>query len=126
GRRVVVTGASSERRLALRVAAEAGVPAPDVLAGRTGLRELAEVVAAADRVVCGDTGVGHLATALGVPSVVLFGPVAPGRWGPPADRPVHRVLWAGGTGDPHAERADPGLLRIGVDRVLDALEALPQ
>ena len=126
GRRVVVTGGPAERRLALRVAAEAGVPAPDVLAGRTGLRELAGVVAEADRVVCGDTGVGHLATALGTPSVVLFGPVPPARWGPPPDRPAHRALWTGGTGDPHADRADPGLLRIGVDRVLDALEGLPQ
>jgi ADP-heptose:LPS heptosyltransferase len=125
GRRVVVTGGPAERRLALRVAAEAGLPAGDVLAGRTGLAELAGVVAGADRVVCGDTGVGHLATALGTPSVVLFGPVPPDRWGPPRDRPVHRALWAGGTGDPHADRVDDGLLRIGVDRVLQALEELP-
>jgi ADP-heptose:LPS heptosyltransferase len=126
GRRVLVTGGPAERRLALRVAAEAGLPARDVLAGRTGLRELAGVVAGADRVVCGDTGVGHLATALGTPSVVLFGPVPPSRWGPPPGRQAHRALWAGATGDPHAERVDPGLLRIGVDRVLEALAGLPQ
>ncbi|HTI32786.1 MAG TPA: glycosyltransferase family 9 protein [Miltoncostaea sp.] len=125
GRRVRVTGAPAERRLALRVAAEAGLHDDDVLAGRTGLAELARVIAEADRVVCGDTGVGHLATALGTPSVVLFGPVPPSRWGPPAGDPAHRALWAGATGDPHADRVDPGLLRIGVDRVLEELEALP-
>jgi ADP-heptose:LPS heptosyltransferase len=75
--------------------------------------------------VCGDTGVAHLATALGTPSVVLFGPTAPARWGPPPDRPIHRVLWAGAEGDPHADRPDPGLLRIGVDDVLVELADLP-
>ncbi|MBA2575354.1 MAG: glycosyltransferase family 9 protein, partial [Euzebyaceae bacterium] len=86
-----------------------------------GVMELAAVVAAAGRVVCGDTGVAHLATAVGIPSVVLFGPVPPSRWGPPADRPRHRALWAGGTGDPHAPRPDPGLLRITVEDVVAAL-----
>jgi ADP-heptose:LPS heptosyltransferase len=122
---VVVTGGPAERRLALRVAAEAGLHEEDVLAGRTDLAGLARVIAEADRVVCGDTGVGHLATALGTPSVVLFGPVPPSRWGPPPGDPAHRALWAGGTGDPHADRVDPGLLRIGVDRVLEELDALP-
>jgi ADP-heptose:LPS heptosyltransferase len=107
------------------VAAEAGLHEEDVLAGRTDLAGLARVIAEADRVVCGDTGVGHLATALGTPSVVLFGPVPPSRWGPPPGDPAHRALWAGGTGDPHADVVDPGLLRIGVDRVLEELEALP-
>ena len=92
-----------------------------MLAGRTDLLGLAAVVAASARVACGDTGLAHLATALRTPSVVLFGPTPPSRWGPPADRPWHRVLWAGRTGDPHAEAPDPGLLAIGVDDVLDAL-----
>jgi ADP-heptose:LPS heptosyltransferase len=95
-----------------------------VLAGATGLAELAAVVAAACVVVCGDTGVAHLATALGVPSVLLFGPSSPAAWGPPADRARHRVLWAGTTGDPLADRPDPGLLRIGAQDVLAALRSL--
>ena len=88
------------------------------------MSELAAAIAVAGRVVCGDTGVAHLATALGTPSVVLFGPTSPSRWGPPRDRPIHRVLWAGRTGDPHASRPDPGLLAIGEDEVLQALEQL--
>jgi ADP-heptose:LPS heptosyltransferase len=95
-----------------------------VLAGRTDLMGLAAAVAAAGRVVCGDTGVAHLATALGRPSVVLFGPTPPSAWGPPPDRPRHRVLWAGRVGDPHAAEPDPGLLEIGVDDVLAALDRL--
>src|SRR5207237_79615 len=43
------------------------------------------------RLVCGDTGVAHLATALGTPSVLLFGPVPPSRWGPLADPELHTV-----------------------------------
>jgi ADP-heptose:LPS heptosyltransferase len=93
--------------------------------GPTTLVQLTAVVGAAGRVVCGDTGVAHLATAVGTPSVVLFGPTSPARWGPPPERSIHRVLWAGTEGSPHAEQPDPGLLRIGVDVVVDALAALP-
>jgi hypothetical protein len=35
------------------------------------------------------------------------------------------VLWAGDLGDPHGQGTDPGLLRIEVEDVLDALAALP-
>jgi ADP-heptose:LPS heptosyltransferase len=82
-------------------------------------------VAAAACVVCGDTGVAHLATALRTPSVVLFGPTPPAAWGPPPERPWHRVLWAGGTGDPHADVPDAGLLAIEPADVLAALATLP-
>lgn len=61
-----------------------------------------------------------MATAVGTPSVVLFGPTPPSLWGPPP-RPVHRVLWKGTPGDPHAPQPDPGLLRIEVDEVVAAL-----
>lgn len=124
GRRVVITGGRGERRRAADVARLAGLPSGAVLAGRTALDDLAALVAAAERVVCGDTGMAHLATAFRTPSVVLFGPVSPSRWGPPTDRPWHRALWAGHHGDPHAAVADPGLLSIEVSDVLDALDGL--
>jgi ADP-heptose:LPS heptosyltransferase len=123
GRRVLVTGGAAEVDLARRVAREAGLDAGAVHADGDVLA-LAAVVAAAGRVVVGDTGVAHLATALGTPSVVLFGPTPPARWGPPASRGRHRALWAGRTGDPHAAVADPGLLEITVDDVLAELAAL--
>lgn len=112
GYRVVITGGRKEIGLARRVAEVAGLPGEAVLAGRTGLAELAALVADAELVICGDTGVGHLATAYGTPSVVLFGPVSPARWGPPVDRPWHRAMWAGQTGDPFGDTPDPGLLRL--------------
>lgn len=124
GRSVVITGAPEETALARSVAEGAGVPSTHVYAGRTTLRELAALIANAGRVVCGDTGVAHLATALRKPSVVLFGPISPSVWGPP-QRPYHRVLWNGTTGDPHADRVDPGLLAIPVERVIAALDGLP-
>jgi ADP-heptose:LPS heptosyltransferase len=117
---VVVTGSTGERERAERVAAAAGLPADRVLAGRTPLAELSALVAGADLVVCGDTGIAHLASAFGTPSVVLFGPVGPQRWGPPAG--PHRVLEHPGLrrGDPFADDPDPSLLAVGVEEVLDA------
>ncbi|HMJ35057.1 MAG TPA: glycosyltransferase family 9 protein [Baekduia sp.] len=125
GRRIAITGTGRERPLALSVAQRARLPASVVLAGRTDLVRLAAVIAHAGRVICGDTGVAHLATAFGVPSVLIFGPTSPSAWGPPPARARHRVLWAGVTGDPHADRPHDGLLAIEPADVLAELAALP-
>lgn len=125
GREVIVTGGTAERDRAEAVTAQAGLASDRNLAGRTDVMALATVIGVAGRLVSGDTGVAHLATALGTPSVVLFGPTAPARWGPPADRALHRPLWAGAAGDPHATVIDPGLAAITVDDVIDALARLP-
>jgi ADP-heptose:LPS heptosyltransferase len=122
GHRVLVTGSAAERPLALRVAAGAGLDESAVPA--TGLLELAALVAHARLLISGDTGIAHLATAFSTPSVTLFGPMSPARWGPP-DRPYHRPIWHGA----HSEPGDrpgpphPALLAIGEDEVLDAAAA---
>ncbi len=126
GRRVVLTGGAADLARCEYIARAAALPVESVFAGRTNVLDLAALVAAADRVVCGDTGAGHLATALGRPSVVLFGPVSPREWGPPASRRQHRALWAGRRGDPHAQAVDPGLLAITTDAVLGALDELDE
>jgi ADP-heptose:LPS heptosyltransferase len=117
GQQVLVTAGPAEVRLAERVTQLAGLPAGMVVAGLD-IAGLAELVASARLVVCGDTGVAHLATAYRTPSVVLFGPESPYRWGPPA-RPYHRVIWHPSSGvysgGPH-----PSLLRIQPDEVLAA------
>lgn len=95
GYRVVVTGSAAELPLAGAVARGAGLPPDSVLAGRTDLAGLAALVAHAALVLCPDTGVGHLASAYRTPSVLLFGPMAPRHWGPPAGGP-HTALHAGG------------------------------
>ncbi|MDX6324228.1 MAG: hypothetical protein QOK15_582 [Nocardioidaceae bacterium] len=124
GWRVVLTGGPEEVALAETVRRAAGLPSTAVLAGRTDLASLAAQVASARLLVSGDTGAAHLATAYGTPSVLLFGPTAPSRWGPPADGP-HTVLWHGdGPGDPWAARPDPALLRITPQEVVAAAEDL--
>jgi ADP-heptose:LPS heptosyltransferase len=124
GRDVVITGSSDERRLAAAVSESAGLAPGRNLAGRTSLPELAALVHGAGRVVSGDTGIAHVATAFGTPSVVLFGPTSPMRWGPPPTRPSHRVLWAGREGDPLAKQPFDGLLEIQVGDVLAELAQL--
>ncbi len=129
GHQVVLTGSADERDLAGRVARAAGLPPDVVLAGRTDLADLAALVADARLVISGDTGVAHLATGYGTASVVLFGPVPPARWGPPADRPRHRVLGVSHWPEPERHRNVPGgvgthptLAAIGVDEVLAAVD----
>lgn len=126
GRSVVVTGGREDVARGMQIAELAHLPERAVLAGRTELLELTAIVAVAGRVVCGDTGVAHLATALARPSVVLFGPIPPDEWGPPPTRAMHRALWAGRRGDPHAHLPDSGLLEITVHDVVRALESLPR
>ena len=127
GRRVLLSGSAGEAALAARIAERAGLPPEANRAGAADgdLAGLIALVARAGCVACGDTGVAHLATALCVPSVVLFGPTDPRRWGPPPERPWHTVLWAGTVGDPHAPAPGAGLLSIEPDDVLAALSALP-
>jgi ADP-heptose:LPS heptosyltransferase len=132
GHRVVVTAGAGEGPLARHVARRAGLPDAAVVGGSADVpfAELAALVADARAVVSGDTGLAHLATALGTPSVVLFGPVAPRLWGPPAG-PLHRALWPRDPGDPprpgdaHGDRPDERLLRITPAEVVDAVERLP-
>jgi ADP-heptose:LPS heptosyltransferase len=123
GRDVLVSAGPGEEEAALAVAAVAGLP-PDRVHADGDVADLARLVAGAGRVACADTGVAHLATALRVPSVVLFGPSPPAEWGPPPDRPEHRVLWAGRRGDPNGPAPDPGLLEIEPDAVSAELAAL--
>jgi ADP-heptose:LPS heptosyltransferase len=124
GLRVVVTGGPSEDDLVARLAKQAHLPDTDTFGGGLPFERLSALVADARAVVSGDTGIAHLAVAHATPSVTLFGPVAPSRWGPPPD-PRHRVLWhPGPEGDPHGHRTDPALLRIGTADVLNALNEL--
>lgn len=119
GHRVVVTGSVAEKSLAETVAAQAGLDQSAVLAGELDVLGMVALISDSRLLVCGDTGVGHIATATGTPSVLLFGPVPPSRWGPRgAGR--HIAVWAGDCGDPHGDRPHRGLLLITVSRVLEA------
>ncbi|HEY3676808.1 MAG TPA: glycosyltransferase family 9 protein [Candidatus Tumulicola sp.] len=123
GAPVVLTGSHRELERCLRIADAADVPRERVLAGELDLAQLASTVASASAVICGDTGIAHLATATTTPSIVLFGPTPPSLWGPP-QLSMHRVIWYGGTGDPHGDVIDPSLRAITVDDVLRQFDAL--
>lgn len=119
GYRVVVTGSGAEEPLAATVAEYAGLDESAVLAGKLDILGMVALISDCQLLVCGDTGVGHIATSTGTPSVLLFGPTPPSRWGPRgAGR--HIAMWAGDCGDPHGDQPDPGLLLITASRVLEA------
>ncbi|MFC7402366.1 glycosyltransferase family 9 protein [Citricoccus sp. GCM10030269] len=125
GIRVLVTGSPAEAHLGEAIAA--GLDGVENHTGRYGLGEYSAVIREAELVLSADTGVAHLATGWAVPSVVLFGPVPPERWGPAIDPDLHTVLWHGDPeadawGDPHGDTIDPLLDRITVDEVLDAAQ----
>jgi ADP-heptose:LPS heptosyltransferase len=123
GHEVVITGDRNEIDIAHMVARQAGLPQSAVLAGTLGLLDLIALISDCRLLICGDTGVGHIATATGAPSVLLFGPTPPNRWGPRGAGP-HVALWAGDKGDPHGEEPHSGLLLLTVSRVLEASENL--
>lgn len=124
GHRVVFTGGPSERPRALSVAARAGFGEDAVLAGAQPLRDFAALVAQARLVVSADTGAAHLATAYRRPSVVLFGPAPPEEWGPPPGPHVALTKAELRRGDAFARAADPALLGVSVQEVLDAVRGL--
>jgi len=65
------------------------------LTGRTALEALPSIIERAGVVVCNDSGPMHLAAALRRPVVGVFGPTAPGRFGPyPLQSPKNRVVCA--------------------------------
>jgi ADP-heptose:LPS heptosyltransferase len=122
GHSVVITGSGTERARCLAVARSADLGEEWVLADKLDLGGLAALVADARLLISGDTGIAHLASAYATPSVILFGPTTPERWGPPAGAPS-TVIWRGATGDPHGPWIDPGLSDIHSDEVLEAAEA---
>lgn len=81
GHAVVVLGGAAEAAVVRDVAAASGASALDPHLDVAGLMA---VLGAARLVVGNDSGPAHVAQALGTPTVVLFGPTPPGRWGPRA------------------------------------------
>ena len=88
GMRVVVAGGGSQEERDYIAALVPQLPAGAVsVAGKVDLAALAWIVAGARIYVGTDTAVTHMAAALGVPTVALFGPSSPVKWGPwPATR----------------------------------------
>lgn len=90
---VILTGSSAERTWLHEIAQRAQHP-PPVLAGMLSLAALAEIMRDAALVIGPDTGPLHLAVAVGTPTVHLFGPTNPERFGPWGSLEQHRVVRA--------------------------------
>ncbi|MBI2941564.1 MAG: glycosyltransferase family 9 protein [Chloroflexi bacterium] len=91
GARVVITGSLDERCLADGVAREMRHE-PIILVGKTGLGVLGAVYRRTRVVVGVDSGPMHLAAAVDAPSVHLYGPIDPQRFGPVGDPARHLVV----------------------------------
>lgn len=92
GGTVLVVGSSDERDQAEPIASRIG-PDARSLAGRTSLPVLGAILARCNLLVSNDSGPAHIAYALDVPTVTLFGPTDPDRWGPLGGQTSrHRLL----------------------------------
>jgi heptosyltransferase-2/heptosyltransferase-3 len=94
GLRIVLTGGPAEAALADQVAALMRHHALSV-AGATGVGQLAALLGRAALVAGGDTGPLHIAVSQGAPTIHLFGPSDPARFGPWGDPARNIVLRAG-------------------------------
>lgn len=92
---VLLTGSGDPAEAAYVEAIAAAAPhACRSLAGRLTLAETAELLKNARLYVGPDTAVTHLAAACGTPTVALFGPSNPVKWGPwPAGRNQSQSPW---------------------------------
>ncbi len=84
GMAVVLSGGPGEEEAAYVTAVRAGEGCEGALdlSGRLSLGEVTDVIGQAQCFVGPDTGTTHLAAATGVPTIALFGPTDPRRWGP--------------------------------------------
>lgn len=88
---ILLTGASAERTLTRTIASTIVHPVFDA-AGETTLGQLAALQERCALVIGSDSGPLHLAVAVGVPTIHLYGPVAPAKFGPWGDPARHLVL----------------------------------
>lgn len=123
---IVLTGSDGERELCVEAAA--GLRNVHDLSGTTPLDVLIELLRGANVVAGPDSGPLHLAVAAGTPTVHLFGPSDPIRYGPwgPSDR--HLVVSAGwncprcGDLSPGREAGCGCMMAITVAQVVDAIQ----
>jgi heptosyltransferase II len=91
GAHVLLMGGSAEAAIAERIVsglAAHQVPAINTV-GQTSLKQSEALLQRADLLICNDSGPMHLGAAMGVPTLAVFGPANPARWGPYG--PEHRV-----------------------------------
>jgi heptosyltransferase-3 len=95
GHRIALTGGGDPAEVAYVADLARGMPAGTMnLAGKLSLGETAALLARAAVFLGPDTAVTHMAAALGVPTVALYGPTDPVKWGPwPKDHTAPGNPW---------------------------------
>jgi lipopolysaccharide heptosyltransferase II len=91
GARILLTGAPGERLLTRTITEAMAHPVLDA-AGETTLGQLAALLERCTLAMGSDSGPLHLAVAVGIPTIHLYGPVAPAKFGPWGDPARHAVL----------------------------------
>lgn len=94
GLRVVFSGSPDANECAYIAAIACNVPGALNLAGRLTLGGTSALLARASCYVGPDTSITHMAAASGVPTIALFGPSDPVKWGPwPRQHPAATEPW---------------------------------
>ncbi|MFN8485685.1 MAG: glycosyltransferase family 9 protein [Anaerolineae bacterium] len=93
GARLLLTGSAGEAALTADIRARMRHAAIDA-AGETPLPLLAALLERCSLALGPDAGILHLATAVGTPTVRLYGPIDPRKFGPWGDPARHRVVLA--------------------------------
>ncbi len=91
--RIILSGGPAERGLCRRIAEQVS-PKPLIAAGETSLGKLAALMSHASLVIGPDTGPLKLAAAVGTPTLQLYGPVDPLKFGPWGTSQRHRLVTA--------------------------------
>ncbi|HEY8598505.1 MAG TPA: glycosyltransferase family 9 protein, partial [Thermomicrobiales bacterium] len=123
---IILTGSKGDEGLTGAVAAAMATTPPLDLTGRTNIPELTALYRHCALVIGPDSGALHLAVAADVPTIHLYGPADPIRFGPWGDPRRQRAISAGmhcprcGDLSPTRPRGAACMLAIGPDQVLAA------
>jgi heptosyltransferase-3 len=126
---IVLSGGSAqvEKEYADRIIAIAGIPIVNLI-GQLTLGETTEMIRRAKLFIGPDTSVTHIAAACGTPTIALFGPTDPVRWGPwpyrwPADSDPWPLRGSGRRGNVYLLQGEGGCVpckQEGCDRHLNS------
>ncbi|MFN8514459.1 MAG: glycosyltransferase family 9 protein [Chloroflexia bacterium] len=130
GARIVLTGGPGDEPLTGAVAAQMASGRPLDLTGQTDIASLVALYRRCALVLGPDSGALHLAVAAGAPTVHLYGPADPVKFGPWGDPARQRVVHAGrhcancGDLSPSRPRGAACMLAIGMEDVVAAARPL--
>ena len=90
--RIVFLGSPAER-VYVEEAVSRMTTVPIIAAGKTTLRQMIALLGCCNLFISNDSGPVHMASAQGTPTVAIFGPESPDRYGPRESK--HRVIYKG-------------------------------